>query len=591
MEGTGAAGRYQVVHREDRMKRRFGLQMKITLIFLGVMAVITAAVLLVTDYNNRVMIKERFYDYAVGIGSLTAGLVTAQEVMEYQEQLKAGSEAMELPAEYYEDLKRLQTIQSHTNIQYLYVIYPISETEGIYIYDVEDEKEEDSMIAEAAHAPGDLVNLKDGFNLAMQAMENGEAGDGFEYDVRIISAFVPILNEEKEAVAFVGVDMRLTDILNSIRTARHLMLGSMMIIMLLCYGLLMGITRRTMVKPIHTIKLYVDQISEGSFGEAIPVRGKDEISEIIRAINRMSVSIQRNMKEIQAMNLAYHRHVPLELLDFLEKKSITEIAVGDQASRFVTVFSFQLTESREHIRKQNSRRIMEDMNQLFQTIIPVVIQQKGFVQSFRDTGMIAIYTEGVKGALMSALSICEAMNHTGTYQKAATPKISMGIAYGGVLFGIVGHESRMSAVAISAQTVMAEYLQILAPLYGAKLLMTAGAAEQIPDFAGYHYRFIGMIENEYSGVVEKIYDVYDGDSEEQRSGKERTREAFEKGVELFCMGRFRESRQAFIEVLKRFRKDQGAKRYLQFCNQYYQTENGAHIDIFMSDGNPNKDRY
>ena len=572
------------------MKRRFGLQMKITLIFLGVMAVITAAVLLVMEYNNRVIIKERFYDYAVGIGSLTAGLVTAQEVMEYQEQLNAGSEAMELPTEYYEDLQRLQTIQGHTNIQYLYVIYPISETEGIYIYDVEDEEEQDNIISETAHTPGDLVNLKDVFHFAMQAMKNGETGDGFEDDINVVSAFVPILNEEKEAVAFVGVDMRLTDILGSIRTARQLMLGSMMVIMLLCYGLLMGITRHIMVKPIHTIKLYVDQMSEGSFGEAIPVRGRDEISEIIRAINRMSVSIQRNMKEIQAMNHAYHKHVPLELLDFLEKKSITEIAVGDQASRFVTVFSFQLTESREHMRKQNSRRIMEDMNQLFQTIIPVVIQQKGFVQNFRDTGMIAIYTEGVKGALMSALSICEAMNHTGAYQKAA-PKISMGIAYGGVLFGIVGHESRMSAVAISAQTVMAEYLQTLAPLYGAKLLMTAGAAEQIPDFAGYHYRFIGMIENEYSGVVEKIYDVYDGDSEEQRSGKERTREAFEKGVELFCMGRFRESRQAFIEVLKRFRKDQGAKRYLQFCNQYYQLKDGAYVDIFMSAGSPDKDRY
>lgn len=589
------------------MKRRFGLQMKITLIFLGVMAIITAAVLLVMDYNNQIIIEERFYDYAIGIGSLTAGLVTAQEVMVYQEQLNTGSEAVELPTEYYKDLERLQTIQSHTNIQYLYVIYPISETEGIYIYDVEDEKEEDSRIAEAAHAPGDLVNLKDGFNLAIQAMESGEPGDRFEYDISVeyeagqdqetgsisgmVSAFVPILNQEKEAVAFVGVDMRLTDILGSIRTARQLMLGSMMVIMLLCYGLLMWIIRRIMVKPIHTIKLHVDQISEGRFGEEIPVRGQDEISGIIRAINRMSVSIQRNMKEIQAMNHAYHKHVPLELLDFLEKKSITEIAVGDQASRFVTVFSFQLTESREYMRKQNSKRIMEDMNQLFQTIIPAVIQQKGFVQSFRDTGMIAIYTEGVEGALMSALSICEAMNHTRAYQKATVPKISMGIAYGGVLFGIVGHESRMSAVAISAQTVMAEYLQTLAPLYGAKLLITAGAAEQISDFAaGYHYRFIGMIENEYSGVVEKIYDVYDGDSEEQRSGKERTREEFEKGVELFCMGRFRESRQAFIEVLKRFRKDQGAKRYLQFCNQYYQLEDGASIDIFMSDGSLDQDR-
>lgn len=607
MEGTGAAGRYPVIHREDRMKRRFGLQMKITLIFLGVMVAITIAVLLVMDHSNKIIVEERFYDYAVSIGSLTAGMVTAEEVMKYQELLNADSEVMELPVEYYEDLDRLQTIQSYTNIQYLYVIYPVSETEGIYIYDVEDNKEEDSMIAEAAHNPGDSVNLKNGFHLALEAMEKGESGDQFEYDISVeyengqdkekaiisgmVSAFVPILDQNGKAIAFVGVDMRLSDILGSIQRANGLILGSMIVIMLLCYVLLMWIIRRIMVRPIHTIKLHVDQISEGSFGEAIPVRGHDEISEIMRAINRMSVSIQRNMKEIQAMNHAYHKHVPLELLDILEKKSITEIEIGDQASRFVTVFSFQLTEGSEYIQKQNSRLIMEDMNALFQTVIPVVLQQKGFVQNFRDTGMIAIYMEGAKGALMSALSICESMNQKGRFKKAAPPRIGMGITYGGVLFGIVGHESRMSAVSISAQTVMAEYLQILAPVYGAKLLITAGAAGQIPDFeAEYHYRFVGMIENEYSGVVEKIYDVYDGDSEEQRSGKERTREDFEKGVELFCMGRFRESRQAFIEVLKRFRKDQGAKRYLQFCNQYYQLKDRETVDIFMSAGNPNERR-
>lgn len=589
------------------MKHRFGLQMKVTLIFLGVMAAITAAVLTVMEYNNEIIIEERFYDYAVGIGSLTAGMITAEEVMEYQELLNTASDAIKLPEEYYEDLNRLQTIQSHTNIQYLYVIYPVSETEGIYIYDVEDGKEEDSEIAEPAHVPGDRVNLEDGFRLALEAMKRGRTGDRFEYDISVslengwnikkamnpsmVSAFVPILDSNNEAVAFVGVDMRLMDMLGNIGKANGVTLGSMMLIMLLCYVLLMWITHRIMVRPIHTIKHQVDRISEGSFGEAIPVRGQDEISEIIRAVNRMSVSIQRNMKEIQAVNHAYHKHVPLELLDILGKKSITEVEIGNQASRFVTVFSFQLTESREYMRKQNSRRIMEDMNQLFQTIIPVVLQQKGFVQGFRDTGMVAIYTEGVMGAIMSALSICEAMNDKADHKRTAPPGISMGIAYGGVLFGIVGHESRMSAVSISAQTLMAEYLQVLAPLYGATLLVTAGAAEQIPDFtARYHSRFIGMLENEYTGVVEKIYDIYDGDSEEQRSGKERTKEPFERGVEQFCMGKFRESRQAFIEVLKRFRKDQGAKRYLQFCNQYSLSVDGKHKDIFMRAGNPEEGR-
>ena len=93
-----------------------------------------------------------------------------------------------------------------------------------------------------------------------------------------------------------------------------------------------------------------------------------------------------------------------------------------------------------------------------------------------------------------------------------------------------------------------------------------------------------MIENKYSKVVEKIYDIYDGDCEEQRSGKERTKDSFERGVELFCMRRFKESRQAFIQTLKLFRKDKAAKRYLKYCNQYYQKKDTDTVSVFLGDG-------
>ena len=81
--------------------------------------------------------------------------------------------------------------------------------------------------------------------------------------------------------------------------------------------------------------------------------------------------------------------------------------------------------------------------------------------------------------------------------------------------------------------------------------------------------------------MEKIYDVYDGDNEEDRRRKDMTRQMFEKGVSLFCARKFYEARNAFVEVLKQFRRDAAAREYLYLCNQYYQRDDAGEIDIYI----------
>ncbi len=566
------------------MKRKFGLQIKFTLLFLGFMLLITGTIILFLVNNNKVIIEESYRNYAISIGQLAAGMVTAEDVIRYQENLEPDEE-------YEQTLQELQQIQRKTNIYYLYVIYPISEDEGIYIYDVALEEGEAEIGEEETHKLGDFVHLGNGYKEAKAVMQSGTVSQRFEYDNNsenetpgIASVYVPIMKEGGTAVAFVGVDMDIRTILKSIYQATVRMMGTLMILMIFCFVLLMLLLRFSIINPVRRLKKYAERLSEGRFGGELPVRGHDEISEITSAFNRMSRNIQGHMEEIQTINRGYEKYVPLELLKILEKDSITQMELGNHASRFVTLLSFQLREAGSDMMKRDNQQILEDMNFLFRTTIPLIMEKRGFVERFQDTGMLAVYTESVEAAVISAISICQKMNQYQNRKDKISPKFSMGITYGGVLFGNVGQEQRMATISISSHTSMARYLQKLAPVYGSKLLITSGAAEQIPEFSKtYHYRFIGMVENKYSQVVYKVYDIYDGDSDEQRDGKERTREQFEQGVELFCMHRFREGRQAFIEVLKRFRKDTGAKKYLQMCNQYYQLEQSDSASGFMQE--------
>ena len=99
--------------------------------------------------------------------------------------------------------------------------------------------------------------------------------------------------------------------------------------------------------------------------------------------------------------------------------------------------------------------------------------------------------------------------------------------------------------------------------------MSGSLKEQIPDFErNYSSRYLGQIYLRAADQTEELYDVYDGDSVEDKNGKRRTRLLFEKGVEFFQQRRFYDARLHFIEVLKANRMDRAAKEYLYLCSRY-----------------------
>ena len=128
----------------------------------------------------------------------------------------------------------------------------------------------------------------------------------------------------------------------------------------------------------------------------------------------------------------------------------------------------------------------------------------------------------------------------------------------------------MEATAVSAHSDLAKTLRLEGDKYGAHILITHLVYRQIPDFEEhYHARYLGNIYLSANHTYERVYDVYDGDSEEEFYYKDLTKELFEKGVGLFVARKFYEARLVFVEVLKQHRKDKAAKEYLYRCDRYY----------------------
>lgn len=549
------------------MKVKFGLRLKFTLVFLFLMVLVGVTAILFLSESHRALIQEYRLESAVSIAKIAAGMLDEEKLQEY---VKTG----EMDAGYDEILSQLKQLQLYSEVFYLYVVFVENEKNGVYFCDLKLEGVGPDVALDVNHRLGDENDLEINYPGLIAVLNSKKASKNFdevtvpETGENLDSVYVPILNQEDEVTFFVGVDLNkdeLTkDTMDHIKRAANSLIG----VMLICFFVLLGIVQFSILRPIYDLKEKAQQISNGQFDVELVVKGHDELSNITDAFNRMADSIAGHMADMHRLNEAYYRYVPDKILTLLKKESIEEIRLGNEVDELLTVMSFQLSDFDGRIRKKTTREMIDSINQILHVTVPVVTEDNGIIEKFQNTGFTAMYDNGCEVALSNAITMCQKLNQMVSLKRIPENPIGIGIAYGYVTIGIVGQEKRMAVITVSQYRDTACHLQNIAERYQAQILITQTAADGIAGFCEkYHYRTLGFLHNTYTGYVDRIYDVYDGDSQEEFHYKDETKEDFEKGVELYCAGKFQIARGFFIEVLKRFRRDRAAKEYLYLCDK------------------------
>lgn len=563
-------------------KRKIGLRVKFTLLFILFAAVVMATVSLVTYRNYEKAMMKKYADEAISVAKLTASFLDGDEMVRYGETLAADEE--------YERLEALlDNIRLQTGVEYLYVMMPISDDAMIYIFDAGTQEQRDA---------GEVVYLGwvgiygDNFLSAKEAMATGEPSMSLEETTTEIgnmaSAYVPIKDGDGVPVAFVGVDFSMEEIRGFLDSSMEELFKIMAVTVLVCSLLMLGLVYSRIISPIRILKEKVEVMMDGKLGVQVPVKGRDEIGEIMGAFNRMSAHIGNHIEEITRLNQGYYKFVPSVIFQLLNKKSVTEIQLGDHNNVPLDILSMQVNGFEDSAKRMNSGELFSYVNRVYRISVPVILEHQGVIENYFNSGFRAIYTEPGKNALESAIDICQKLNERKKRENRETElgktEIAFGISRGNVILGIVGHDRRLASVTMSEQISVIEYLRSIAGRYRARILVTGAAAAVIPDFeTRYRSRYLGLLHVSATDSLERIYDVYDGDEDAVREMKEQTKELFEKGVELFIRQQFYDARCCFVEILKISQMDYAAREYLYLCNQFYNREGTSNINIYFED--------
>ncbi|CAJ1317755.1 HAMP domain-containing protein [Paenibacillus nuruki] len=341
------------------------------------------------------------------------------------------------------------------------------------------------------------------------------------------------------------------------------------------------------MSSIRKLRASAAEMAAGHWGTRVHIGGvRDEINELGDQFNTMASQIEQYISSIQLLSHSYYRFVPKPFLDFLGKKDMTEVALGNQVEKEMCMMICSIRSFYQHTKGMETTEIFDLINLFLGSAGPRIRHAGGIINDYADASLFSLFPRWTEDAMEAALSIRGRLNEYNLEQLAdggRTLDVGIVIHRGNLLLGVVGEEERMANAVISEDVNTVFELERLSQQLGVSILITAEVYEALEQKNHYGIRDLGEIQPGVDEHTMRLYEVYDGDAKDQRRLKARTLETFDQGLTYFRDGRFLEARSSFLQIIRQNSKDEAAKLYFYLSDEYYSrgADEGWHGQLKM----------
>lgn len=285
-----------------------------------------------------------------------------------------------------------------------------------------------------------------------------------------------------------------------------------------------------------------------------------------RQLEEQNVLLQQMNHNLEQINAAYERFVPREFLSFLEKSSILDVRLGDQAQKDMTVMFSDIRGFTSLSETMTPAENFQFINSYLSQMEPIIRAHHGFIDKYNGDAIMALFPTIANDAIDGAIAMLKELsryNFQRVREGAQPIRIGIGLNTGALMLGTVGGPGRMDGTVISDAVNLAARLEGLTKRFGASLLMSEYTLRELPEETSYHIRFLGKVQVKGKNRAVAVYEIYDGDPEEVVEIKLKTTPHFEQGLCYYFDKEFAEAAVMFKNVLKDNPTDKTAKLYLE----------------------------
>ena len=355
----------------------------------------------------------------------------------------------------------------------------------------------------------------------------------------------------------------------NINTRTTLMLSFMAVLMAIAIGFF---TSKWIVQPILRLNKAAKKLSGGDWdqSQSLPVGRSDELGELARSFDSMSKQLKQSFETLEELNTAYSRFVPHQFLQFLNKKSIVDVRLGDQVQKEMSILFSDIrsfTTLSESMTPEDNFRFI---NAYLSRMEPEIIRNDGFIDKYIGDAIMALFGGSADQAVTAGITMLDRLVEYNAHreQDGYIPiHIGIGINTGKLMLGTVGGHNRMDGSVISDAVNLASRIEGLTKNYGVALLISHQTYSRLVNPAAYSIRMVDKVKVKGKSELVTVYEVFDADAEENRQGKLDTLEKFSEALRYYYdLHDIETSARLFAECLAQNPHDTVAKIYLDRCH-------------------------
>lgn len=266
------------------------------------------------------------------------------------------------------------------------------------------------------------------------------------------------------------------------------------------------------------------------------------------------------------------KFVPNEFIRSLGKEDLTEVRLGDQAEKIVTVLFTDIREFTTLSEKMTPEENFRFVSSFNSRLGPVIRSHNGFINQYLGDSIMAIFPDKPVDALRAAIKMQQAVHELNRERQAQNlPPIHAGIGMhtGSLIMGITGDEQRMDAATISDTVNTAARIESLTKHYKSPLLLSQETRELISESDEFHFRNLGGVRLKGKKKLLNILECFDGAAPDEFKRKERSQDEFNNAMKLYHEQQFEEAILIFQKILESNPDDKTAVHFLRNAEKYF----------------------
>jgi len=348
-------------------------------------------------------------------------------------------------------------------------------------------------------------------------------------------------------------------------------LYSALVILLLTAIFLFSSLRMTEV--IRKATGALKRISEGDLSARVRYRSKDELGEICTQVNSMGENLQESFAEKDRTEKFYYRFVPEQFRQLLGKEKFTDLALGDSASRELTVLFCDIRSSVMDSKTITATESFELVNRIYGIVGPIIRQKGGFVDKYMGEAVMALF-ENADDAVNAGIEIYRAVVLERRAASGSDIHIGIGIHSGMARIGIVGESERLSGTVISDTVNLSSRLESLTKQYKTAILISKDTVDRMADPDALDLRYLGIVQVAGVNEVKSVYEVLDCLPEEERQKRHANSAMLREAVRLFHLGRREETVAMLCDISALGKGDHVTDMYTEYIRGLSAEEKG-----------------